>query len=287
MGINDGEIGIKHTHFLSRKFFWVWRLQIVNHLVEASVLHKCTQLEMILGDLVRNCHIRYCSYLETWLLTNTFKTYFLLEVMTKILNSTLILQMAVSVFVHKSVHWCSVGPCGVIALGHHWIRYWYLLPVSVWHHVIIRHDDVIKWNINALLVLCAGIHRSPVNSPHKGQWRRALMFSLICSWINVWVNNGEAGDLRRHRAHYDFIVMNQCRRIVLTSMLYKTLQIVVFIKLFLPCPRYLTADRLSLIQMVCLCICLRINSCRAECSLRNIITFHIFFLAPVVKVVSR
>ena len=25
-----------------------------------------------------------------------------------------------------------------------------------------------------------GIHRSPVNSPHKGQWRRALMFSLIC-----------------------------------------------------------------------------------------------------------
>ena len=32
-----------------------------------------------------------------------------------------------------------------------------------------------------------GIHRSPVNSPHKGQWRWALMFSLICSWINGWV----------------------------------------------------------------------------------------------------
>ena len=32
-----------------------------------------------------------------------------------------------------------------------------------------------------------GIHRSPVNSPHKGQWRRALMFSLICVWINSWV----------------------------------------------------------------------------------------------------
>ena len=28
------------------------------------------------------------------------------------------------------------------------------------------------------------IHRSPMNSPHKGQWRRALMFSLICAWIN-------------------------------------------------------------------------------------------------------
>ena len=52
-----------------------------------------------------------------------------------------------------------------------------------------------------------GIHRSPVNSPHKGQWRGALMFSLICVWINGWVNNGEAGDLRRYRAHYDVILM--------------------------------------------------------------------------------
>ena len=49
--------------------------------------------------------------------------------------------------------------------------------------------------------------RSPVNSPYKGQWRGALMFSLICARINGWVNNGEAGDLRRHRAHYDVIVM--------------------------------------------------------------------------------
>ena len=52
-----------------------------------------------------------------------------------------------------------------------------------------------------------GIHRSPVNSPHKGQWRRAFMFSLICAWINGWVNNGEADDLRRYRAHYDVTVM--------------------------------------------------------------------------------
>ena len=59
----------------------------------------------------------------------------------------------------------------------------------------------------ALLAICAEIHWSPVNSPQKGQWRGALMFSLIWIWINVWVNNGEAGDLRRHRAHYDVIVM--------------------------------------------------------------------------------
>ena len=48
---------------------------------------------------------------------------------------------------------------------------------------------------------------SPVNSPHKGQWRGALMFSLICVWINVWINNRKAGDLRRYHAHYDVIVM--------------------------------------------------------------------------------
>ena len=52
-----------------------------------------------------------------------------------------------------------------------------------------------------------GIHRSPVNSPHKGQWRRALVFSLICVWINGWINNIEAGDLRHYRAHYDVTVM--------------------------------------------------------------------------------
>ena len=46
-----------------------------------------------------------------------------------------------------------------------------------------------------------------VNSPHKGQWRGALIISLICAWINASVNNRKAGDLRRHRAHYDVIVM--------------------------------------------------------------------------------
>ena len=48
-----------------------------------------------------------------------------------------------------------------------------------------------------------------MNSPHKGQWRGALMFSLICIWINGWVNKDEGGDLRRHRAHNDVIVMDR------------------------------------------------------------------------------
>ena len=70
------------------------------------------------------------------------------------------------------------------------------------------HDDVIKWkHFPRYWPFVRGIHRSLVNSPHKGQWRGALMFSLICVWINGWVNNREAGDLRRYRAHYDVIVM--------------------------------------------------------------------------------
>ena len=52
-----------------------------------------------------------------------------------------------------------------------------------------------------------GIHRSPMNYPHKGQWRWALMFSLICAWTNGWLSSRDAGDLRRHCAHYDVTVM--------------------------------------------------------------------------------
>ena len=62
-------------------------------------------------------------------------------------------------------------------------------------------------NKSALLALCVG--NSPVTGefPHKCQWRGALVFSLICVWINSWINNREAGDLRCYRAHYDVSVM--------------------------------------------------------------------------------
>ena len=72
------------------------------------------------------------------------------------------------------------------------------------------HDDVIKWkHFPRYWPFVRKIHRSPVNSPHKAQWRGALMFSLICVWINGGVNNREAGDLRRYRAHYGVIVMSK------------------------------------------------------------------------------
>ena len=70
------------------------------------------------------------------------------------------------------------------------------------------HVGVIKWkHFPRYWPFVRGIHRPSVNSPHKGQWCRALMFSLICIWINGWVNNRAAGDLRRHHPHYDVTVM--------------------------------------------------------------------------------
>ena len=72
----------------------------------------------------------------------------------------------------------------------------------------MAHDDVINWKyFPRYWPFVRGIHQSPVNSPQKGQWRGALMFTLMCTRINGWVNNREAGDLRRHHAHSDVIVM--------------------------------------------------------------------------------
>ena len=106
----------------------------------------------------------------------------------------------------------------------------YLVPscLFLWYRFVVKsyenasmpwshHDDVIKWkHFPRYWPFVRGIHRSPVNSAHKDQWRGTLMFSLTCVWINDWVNNREAGDLRRHRGHYDINVM---RAIVNTIVL--------------------------------------------------------------------
>ena len=95
------------------------------------------------------------------------------------------------------------------------------IQVNRWRNVIsAAHSPyrLFPWwrhqmeTFSALLVICAGIHRLTVNSQHKGQWRGALIFSLIYAWINVWVNYRKAGDLRRFCAHYGVIVMTSgCR----------------------------------------------------------------------------
>ena len=88
------------------------------------------------------------------------------------------------------------------------------------HHSYINKDGKRKINAKPQMMtssngnisrvtghLC-GEFTGPGEFPaHKGQWRGALMFSLICVWINGWVNNREAGDLRHYRANYDVTVM--------------------------------------------------------------------------------
>ena len=72
------------------------------------------------------------------------------------------------------------------------------------------HDDrdVIKWKrFPRYRPFVRGIHRSPENSPHNGQWRGALKYSLMCAWTNGWVTNQGDGDWRRHRANYYVTVM--------------------------------------------------------------------------------
>ena len=66
------------------------------------------------------------------------------------------------------------------------IRLWYFPPSSNCHlcTAVQNHADVIKWkHFSGSWPFVRGFHRSPVNFPHKDQWRRALMFSLICVWI--------------------------------------------------------------------------------------------------------
>ena len=65
-------------------------------------------------------------------------------------------------------------------------------------------------NIFRATGFCEGNHRPPVVSPHKSQSCRALIFSLICAWINGEAKNRDSGVLIRHRAHYDVTVMYIC-----------------------------------------------------------------------------
>ena len=118
-------------------------------------------------------------------------------------------QMATASIVHIKYQcnsWCSMLTDTEIQANYHYSRiflyrgpFWYDIPY---------HDDVIKWKqFPRYRPIVRGIHWSPVNSPHKGQWCGALVFSLISAWINGWVNIREAGDFRRHCAHYDVIEM--------------------------------------------------------------------------------
>ena len=104
-----------------------------------------------------------------------------------------------------AIHWSHV-------LSRQWRCSWSSADIRCFNYIWVTnnfvHDDVIKWkHFPRYWPFVREIHRSPVNFPHKGQWCGALMFTLICARMNGWVNNREAGDLRRYLVHYDVIVM--------------------------------------------------------------------------------
>ena len=82
------------------------------------------------------------------------------------------------------------------------ILYWYLTVVCSCYRSrqsLFRELSWFSWcyqmeTFSRYWPFVRGIHRSTVNSPQKGQWHGALMFSLICAWMNGWVNTREAGD---------------------------------------------------------------------------------------------
>ena len=94
---------------------------------------------------------------------------------------------------------------------HKWPATWKMFPFDD-VIIVLCHGGSPWWRhqmetFSALLAFSAG--NSPVTGefPAQRPVTRSFEFSLICAWIDNWANNGDAGDLRRHRANYDVIVM--------------------------------------------------------------------------------
>ena len=84
----------------------------------------------------------------------------------------------------------------------------FLLHSSGAKYVLLFQDDVIRCkHFPCYWPFKWGINRSIVDSPHKGQWCGALMFSVMPAWPKEWTNNRDASDLRRHHGRCDVTVM--------------------------------------------------------------------------------
>ena len=69
-------------------------------------------------------------------------------------------------------------------------------------------DNVTKWkHFPRYWPFVWEIHQWAVDSPLKGQWSGALVFSFIYASTNSWANNQDTDNLRHHYAHYDITGM--------------------------------------------------------------------------------
>ena len=85
----------------------------------------------------------------------------------------------------------------------------------------------------ALLAICEGNPPVTGGFPHQGMWSGTLMFSLISACTNGWANNRDAGDWRRHRAHYDVTVKSKFVTLdcwIIASWLDKYVNILLMLK---------------------------------------------------------
>ena len=86
------------------------------------------------------------------------------------------------------------------------------------------HGDVIKWkHFPRHWLLVRGIHRWPVNSPHRGQWHGALMFSLICERLSKqswgWWFETPSHSLWRHYNVYPGLEVTEARQCTFTFII--------------------------------------------------------------------
>ena len=149
----------------------------------------------------------------TWASRSNFKSAVFQECPTKVMRVCLeaywfswikvkfcIFYNFSSILVDKwsTISSCSLIWCSLNCIPRETTDNW--LDMTWWRHQMET--------FSVLLAICAW--NSPVHGefPAQRPVTGALMFSLICFWINYWVNNREAGDLRCHRAHYDVIVMS-------------------------------------------------------------------------------
>ena len=165
---------LKFIYFHSRKCIWICRLQ--------KWQPFCINLNVLRPNSGPAFKVNIDNRMNLFL--------------TLVVQPYLIIMLAIIIWYYIECGNGKVGAC--IITGAH-TRH----PIS--------HDDIIKWkHFPCCWPFLQGIHQSSVNSPHKSQWRGALMFSLICALTNSWANNDDASDLRCHRAHYDMIVMLSC-----------------------------------------------------------------------------
>ena len=158
------------------------------------VLKMCNKVPSVTGDHGSNDHHILVAILmcrtASLVTTSRMQQYFNV--------------MCIFVFTKRFLflyHCCILSEIKLTTTSMLFLFQYIILPNSWWPH---------QWeNCPRYQPSVRGIHRSPVDSPHKGQWRRALIFSLICASTNGWTNNRGAGDMRHHHAHYDVTVMFQ------------------------------------------------------------------------------